>query len=383
MKLAILTQPLRDNYGGLLQAWALQKTLIELGHDCIIINREFIRPEDLPLLHRLIAKAKLAINILIGRQSRQVELSTEQIASVRANILQFLTNRYQRISPTIYTKSSLQEYVVEENFDGFIVGSDQVWRPLYSPSIGNYYLDFLPPDSKAKRIAYAASFGVDTWEYTSKQTKKCATLAHRFDLITVRESSGVNLVKEYLNATAVHVSDPTMLLSREAYENLINKPSVPIENSSGQLFCYVLDSSVGLSSAIQACAKAMNYKTYYCNALRKIESAEDLQHLEECVFPPVEQWLKSFHDAEMVITDSFHGTVFSIIFNRPFWVITNKARGESRFTSLLETFGLNNRIVRDLSKVNWNEPIDWNTVNKLRREFADKSREYLANILNK
>lgn len=381
MKIGILTQPLRTNYGGLLQAWALQKVLTVGGHECIIINREFTRFKDLSIPFRVFTQLKNELNILLGREKRRVNLSDNQSNYIRKNIIPFIETRYSGQSPKIYTNKELRQYVDENKFDAFVVGSDQVWRPLYSPSIGNYFIDFIAPESKVKRIAYAASFGVDNWEFTDKQTEAFRNLAEKFNLITVRESSGVKLVEEYLDCKAMHVLDPTMLLSRENYTDLINSSTVPLHKSDGKLFCYVLDQNPNLQNIIKRVEKENNLKAYYCNALRKAITQDDIKHLDECLFPPVEQWLKSFQDAEMVVTDSFHGTVFSIIFNKPFWVVTNKERGESRFTSLLQLFGLSNRVITDASIVNWEEPIDWTYVNTKRMSLAIMSKDLLYKAL--
>lgn len=381
MKIGILTQPLVNNYGGLLQAWALQQTLHRMGHQAIIIDRHSIRRKDLIWPRRIASILKTELYILLGRGKRRVNLSEYQTNHIRKNIIPFIEGRYLGVSPQLYTNKALRQFVDEENFDAFVVGSDQVWRPCYSPSIGNYFLDFLPKESKAKRIAYAASFGVDDWEYTAKQTEVFRNLAQKFDLITVRESSGVKLVEEHLNCKAIHVLDPTMLVSKEDYVNLINNSTVSLHGSCGKLFCYVLDQNPKLQTIINRAEKETNLKAYYCNAPRKAITADDVKHLDECVFPPVEQWLKSFQDAEMVVTDSFHGTVFSIIFNKPFWVVTNKERGESRFISLLQLFGLSNRIIRDVSVENWEEPIDWDNVNEKCIDLARASKNLLFTAL--
>lgn len=382
MKLGILTQQLRNNYGGLLQAWALQKVLAEEGHSVTIINREPCRLKDMNFFRRVASILKGELYVTLGREKRRYTLPPSEDNYVRQNIIPFVENRYGRISPTIYTGKELRRYVEQEKFDGFVVGSDQVWRPCYSPSIGNYYLDFLPNESGMKRIAYAASFGVDNWEYNPSDTKKCAQLAKKFDLITVRESSGVDLVRKYFNSTAIHVADPTLLLDRDDYDSLVDGSTVQLRTSDGHLFSYVLDGKSELDSAIMNCSAATGYKPYYCNAKRKYNSPEDLRHLDECIFPAVEQWLKSFQDADMIITDSFHGTVFSIIYNKPFWVILNNSRGAARFHSLLDKFGLANRIVNQSKNIDWKEPIDWSAINMRRKEFADYSKELLFSYLN-
>ncbi len=111
----------------------------------------------------------------------------------------------------------------------------------------------------------------------------------------------------------------------------------------------------------------------------------DIHDMDNYQYPPVEAWLKSFHDADFVVTDSFHGTVFSIIFNKPFIAISNKARGSARFLSLLKIFGLENRLVNDLAEVNvslLNASIDYGHVNEILASFRANSIDFIKNSLS-
>lgn len=383
MKIGILTQPLHSNYGGLLQAWALQRTLVKMGHEAIIINRVY-NPNlhKKPLLYRTLARIKNELLIAAGKRRRYLRVTDELKNLSEENVRKFRESRYKGISPNIRTNEELVEYVLKENFDAYVVGSDQVWRPCYSPNLMTYFLDFAKNNDKVKKIAYAASFGVDNWEFTKKKTKEAARLAPLFDLITVRESSGVDLVEKYFNCKATHVLDPTMLLQKEDYLKLIEKSTCPLQDSDGELFCYVLDKSPALTEAIKSCASSTGFKSYYCNYKDPYWKLMCNQNIEDCIVPPVEQWLKSFMDAKMVVTDSFHGVVFSIIFNKPFWVVANIERGTARFTSLLKLFSLENRIVSDPHSIDLKSPIDWSVVNAKRTALASKSLSLLSSYLH-
>lgn len=381
MKLGILTQPLYCNYGGLLQAWALQQTLTRLGHEAWIIRRVGPRFRDLSLPHRLFSYSYHSLMIALGREKKPLTLTEEQTSIIRRNTNKFVDNRYNNLTPLIYTQKALTKYVNENPFEGYVVGSDQVWRPAYSPHLSNYFLDFAENQPNVRRIAYAASFGVDYWDFNEKDTEIAKRLAPMFDLMTVREDSGVKLLKVYLNVEGRHVLDPTMLMDKSDFEQLVNDTTCALKDSDGELFCYVLDPAKKVKDVIEAYVKDSLNKPYYCCAIRLARSEEDLNHIEECVMPPVEQWIKSFMDAKMVITDSFHGTVFSIIFNKPFWVVVNEDRGTARFTSLLSLFGLEDRIVTPQSIPDWNAPIDWTAVNDRREELCKMSKSLLSNSL--
>lgn len=376
MKLGILTQPLFTNYGGILQAYALQSVLQSMGHEVKIIRRD---PKYLSIRfpNSILLDIKYYICKLLRRKSGAK--SAQQIKYVSSQTSRFI-NKYINITESLYTENQLNKYIANNQYDGFIVGSDQVWRPAMSPNIYNFFLDFLKHDP-ARRVAYAASFGVDNWEFTEEQTQICRQLAKRFDAISVREESGVYLCKKYLGVNAAHVLDPTLLLSEEEYTSL-----VIAENElklNGDLFCYVLDMTKDTMACIATIKSSMDYSDYYCMPDYKDTpyNIEKYKHL--CVFPPVTQWIRSFMDAKMVFTDSFHGTVFSIIFHKPFWVIGNKNRGLSRIESLLKIFGLQDRLITidDVSNTDWSKQINWKEVNQKRNLLKELSISYICNAL--
>ena len=370
MKIGILTQPLRTNYGGLLQAYALQTILKLLGHDVMIMNRCYIVPTK-----SLFSKVLRAKNLIIGRDVPCKDV--KKISFAEKNIQRFIEQRYF-ITESIYTTQELEECLVKENFNAIIVGSDQVWRPRYSPNIFNYFLDFC--SGKAiKRYSYAASFGVDTWEFNQTETEKCSQLAKMFDGITVRESSAIILCKENLGVKAELVLDPTLLLSAQDYIELLGNNT---QKSNGELFTYILDSGSEKNTIINHIAKDTSCQPYTCMPKLKLTYRNAKKNLKDCQFPAVEQWIQSFVDAKMVVTDSFHGTAFSIIFNKPFWVIANPRRGNTRMESLLELFDLKDRMITEenLANKNLSTPIDWDKVNRIKKEWQTKSIEFLQNI---
>jgi hypothetical protein len=383
MKLGILTQQLHSNYGGLLQAWALQQTLTRMGHEVWIIRREYPRPKDINIIHRYASSMYHGLLQLLGREKPAVKISEQHVAIIRQYTNQFIKSKYTHLTPLIYNEKELSKYINCNGFDGYVVGSDQVWRPKFSPAIGNFFLDFAKNISGIKRIAYAASFGVDFWEYNIEETAMAKELAPLFDMISVREDAGIKLVKDYLGLDAYHVLDPTLLMSTDDYINLINSSTCPLKESNGELFSYVLDSKESVQNIIDIVVRATHYRPYYCYAKRRVKTREDLLSIEECVMPPVEQWIKSFIDAKMVITDSFHGTVFSILFNKPFWVVINEERGASRFKSLLSLFNLDNRVVTSQASIDWHSPIDWDVVNIRREELCKRSISLLNDSLTK
>lgn len=370
MKIGILTQPLRTNYGGLLQAYALQTALRRLGHEVMIVNRCYTNPNK-SLLSRIL-RIK---NIIIGRSVACKNIN--DIAFAEKNTSRFIQEKYT-LTEAIYTTKALEACLVKENFGAIVVGSDQVWRPRYSPNIFNYFLDFCAGKA-VKRYSYAASFGVDTWEFSQQETEICSKLAKQFNGITVREASAVKLCKEHLGVKAQHVLDPTLLLSQQDYKALLKDNT---HTSGGKLFTYILDAGAEKESIINKLSEVAGLKPFICMPKLKFTYQNAKKSLKDCQYPAVEQWIQSFIDAEMVITDSFHGTAFSIIFNKPFWVLANPRRGNTRMESLLETFGLKDRMINseNIGQKDLKASINWEKVNTIKEDLKVESMSFLSNI---
>ena len=383
MKIGILTQPLHNNYGGLLQNYALQQVLKGMGHEVETVDWRYKRYKVLSeikawLLVRLRQFKELLLRMLLkDRPPRPYPFTEKDRKLIGRNTHRFV-EKYISVCPVLVnSEAELRSIDKQHRYDGYVVGSDQVWRPQYNPPAlrTSMFLSFT--DRKdVRRIAYAASFGTTDWEFTPELTETGASLAKRFDLITVRERSAVDLCKEHFGVEAIHVLDPTMLLNREDYEELVIAECEP--KSDGTLYHYILDASDEKTLLIENAAKANGLQPFTVMP----GSKWTLKHgIEECVFPPVTSWLRGFMDAEMVITDSFHGTVFSIIFNKPFWVIENSDRGSARFESLLRLFKLEDRMIAPGQEVDWTQEIDWDSVNAIREREKQKSIALLQGAL--
>lgn len=381
MKIGILTQSLQANYGGLLQNYALQQTLVRAGHEVETIDWEGgsgLRA----MLYRM--KVRVLHAFLPNRFSPlKYKPNNNEQAIIQRNTNHFI-NTYINHTEAIHSYDEFVRQAAKGGYDAYVVGSDQCWRPCYNAFLPSMFLDFVQ-DKQVKRIAYAASFGTDKWEFSPQQTAVCASLAQKFDLVTVREDSGVTLCKDYLGVDAVHVLDPTMLLSKEDYIQIIEKEQEP--KSDGTLFNYILDPDAKKSTFIDKVAQENGLKVFQvlpkCQA--ETRTRKDVKsRIDDCVFPGVSTWLRAFMDAEMTVVDSFHGMVFSIIFNKPFWVIGNAHRGMSRFTSLLKVFHLENRLLdaSGLDDVDLSQSIDWESVNEILKEKQKECKLLLLNSLN-
>ncbi len=370
MKIGILTLPLHTNYGGILQAYALQQVLKGLGHNVTTINRDYI--VKLPLKTRYLIYLKRGFEHYILRKNVIVFPDREENKTL--NIVRQHTNIF--IEKHIHcTNIKWFNQLEPTDYDCLVVGSDQIWRYIYNyffPGYNNAFLDFAK-DWNVKRIAYAASFGTDEWEYSPEETAECSTLAKMFDAISVREASAVEICKERLGVEATHLLDPTMLLTAEEYIKLFQETKTP--KSTGNLMCYILDRNEETNKITGLVSSQKGLTAFHTNS--RVEDGN--APIEERVQPPVENWLRGFYDAEFVITDSFHACVFSILFNKPFIVYGNKERGMARFNSLLSIFNLQERLVATPQEAQRiiNKAIDWKNVNTTLNKWREKSNKFL------
>ena len=381
MKIGILTQPLYNNYGGLLQCYALMQVLKKLGHEPELISR-IDRNQSSGWLYNLYNLTRHYASCILKRRLKH-RITTDEKEFIAQYTSDFINRYITPRSPFLFTSRQIREYVERSKFDAFIVGSDQCWRPMYSPCITDYFLGFLPKTTNNyKCLAYAASFGVDEWEFNSNETQKCASLAKKFNGISVRESSGIELCRKNLGVQATHVLDPTMLLEVDDYRKLVTTEEEP--QSAGRLFYYILDKNVKKQEVVNYVSETLHLKPFTAMPKCLLNSEKVIRNLKDCVFPPVTQWLRSFMDAEMVVTDSFHGCVFSIIFNKPFWVIGNKERGLSRFHSLLSMYGLQERLIipENMTSFDCSTPINWEEINQIRKDWQKLSYEFLIKNLS-
>lgn len=370
MKIGILTLPLHTNYGGILQAYALQTVLERMGHEvCLIEKRR--KPMRLPLWKTPLVYGKRIARNLMGHPFPifYEQKINREMPIIRQNTDQFI-NKYIKLRFV----DDFSE-IKKTDFDAIVVGSDQVWRPKYFHEIEHAFLDFTK-GWNIKRIAYAASFGTDEWEYTMEQTERCGELLRHFDAVSVREDSGVTLCHAHIDVEAQHVLDPTMLLAKEDYIQLFENANTP--KSKGNLLNYILDEAPEKLALIDKIAKEKDLVSFRVNS--KVENRE--ASLQERIQPSVEQWLRGFYDAEFVITDSFHACVFSILFNKPFIAVGNKDRGMSRFTSLLSMFGLEKRLLTSsFYNIEQIENIDWSKVNAILKDKVCTSIKLLTTNL--
>lgn len=323
-----------NNYGALLTCYALQESVKELGLVPGIINYH--------------CRWEKFEGLLSDRFSRKYLDLTEPCADFED---------LRRLNRQMQT---------------FIAGSDQIWRYKYFWPRGKniYQLSFA--SLNARKIAYAASFGLDRWEGGYENTLRTKYYMSRFDGISVREDDGVDICREVFGVRAEQVLDPVFLPEPGKWDLLIGNSSCRDE---GYVTSYVLDQSPDTLRLVEyVCEKNGIGKTINLVNASKNEVDAD-----------VEDWLYHIKNCRFFITDSFHGVCFAILFNKPFICLASMARGYSRFKSLFKLFGLEDRCVFSCEEAEGRaellHDIDYARVNRILAGERERSLKWLKNAL--
>lgn len=353
MKVGILTITDGQNYGNRLQNYAMQEMLKNIGLEVETIQRRTRR--DLTGINKMKADMKYAIKRMIGYKC-------DHYRRIRKKRFAGFNNKYIKFSQNIL-KNNIAPDGLNDKYDYFIVGSDQVWNArleIIKEDIKNHLAFFAEPE---KKIAYAASFGTDDVapEYRNLFSEGLST----YKAIGVREDSGVDIVKKICGRNdATVVLDPTMMLSVEQWRKLERKPKY-IQNQKYIVTYFLGGRGQKLTSYIKEIAN--EFQAEVINLDIEFLLDNDIEDKNFFTTTPDEfVWL--IEHAECVLTDSFHASVFSILFHKPFCTYERIAEEKennmgSRIQTLLKKFGLlkyygdiENPILRpqtyDISKIN-------------------------------
>lgn len=372
MKVAILTYPIHSNFGFLMQAYALQTFIKKLGHEPFTF---YITPSKKKMINKIKQTVKDILYTMRGAEGYRAFrywATKEQQEFMDSKTWDFVRNNIH-LTSKIEDLSALYKFDINE-YDAFIVGSDQVWRYAFLNRITTFYFDFLP-DTK-RRMSYAASFGISYLDYTKKDKATCKKLLEKFDILTVRESDGVKICTNDFGIDAIKVLDPVFLLDKNEYSGLAALGDFPIKGEF--LFTYILDPNAEKNAFVLKIANERRLKIV--NLLPEKFHLKGPSHIDTLVYPSVYDFLGAFKEADYVVTDSFHGTAFSIIFNKQFTVYSNKIRGNSRLISILQTFGIENRIFSD--QHHYSDVINYKRINHIISEQRSISSSILKEFLD-
>lgn len=361
----ILTHPLMGNYGGLLQAYAMYTVLERLGYQSYMYRYTPKNMDYKPWNYLWFLLSLIRYSLRLSRNANGI------LRKIHISYKLFKDLRFHHEN----------EYGKLEQNDSFVVGSDQVWRAIFCRMMKTpefYFLDFASPAQRSKSIAYAASFGTDEWEGTPEETKMCGQMLREFKAVSVREHSGVSICQNVFGVKAVQMPDPTMLLTKDDYQGIIDKEKTwcPV---TPWLSAYILDADEVNSNLSKDLANALNLQHQHLMGHADAPLGRG-RHA-----PTVSQWLRLIRDCDYMITDSFHGSVFAIIFNKPFVCLGNTYRGADRFLSLFNTFGLTARLITEpsLEKIleTLHTPIDWERVNTILASEQKRGYDFLTSNL--
>lgn len=337
-----------NNFGAILTAYGLYYRLEKLGHKTLMIEKpDFWWPGFTPEKH------------VLSDQFRK---------------------KHVVLSKPYKDKNELEK--LNEICSTFVVGSDQMWNHYLYETAGYYtFLDFAKDE--AKKIAYAPSFGHDIIFAPKEEWVNIKCYLNRFNAISVREASGVKLLKDKFNIKAVNNLDPVFLCPRRQYEKLGNSCDTVLPQK--YIFAYILDINDDKIKTLKQLSDRLGIP-YVCvtDAGQPIDRLPQYD-LDLTEMSSVEEWLKYVMNSEFVLTDSFHGTCFAIIFNKQFISIRNSGRGGTRFDSILGALSLENRLVTDTMPFEdyWSNlgVVNYKKINILKWILIKRSRDWLKRAL--
>lgn len=376
MKVGIVTFYRAPNYGAMLQANSLRRFIEAMGHDVVFVSYPRVAASRLPLWR-----------VFVSRHLQGIKTKLKNY--VRYQMMDFAASFPQ--TKRCRTMDDLRQATAD--CDAFIVGSDQMWNPLWCSRahLPLVMLDFAPEGKP--RIAYAASFGTTVWR-EDQNAKLAGELLHKFAKISVREESGVKLAKDLSGRTdAVQLVDPTLLHTADFYRKIITDAGVEIpEHKRPTIFRYLLDEwdNEAVSQKAFEFVKAK---------LNLMETDSDRIPVRGLLAPlckllgvtakvSVPEWLAKIAASDFVFTNSFHGTVFAILFHRPF--VSLLLRGpmsgmNERALSLLKKLGLESRAAYadDFGSIQKAicSPIDWSQIDALQLASVEDARAFVKECL--
>ncbi len=347
MKIGLITIWHERNYGAEMQAYATIRALQELGHHVEMI--------DLRLS---------SINMIKLSLKGHIASLLSNISPAERNFQKF----WEKYIPCTRQYQSLEDLQNDPpKVDCYIVGSDQVWNPdIVKSLLKAYLLDFGLND--IKRISYASSIGKNEWDFSEDLTEYVKKQLHSFTAISCREQTGCDILTNTFGVNSTNVVDPTLL--HDDYCELIGDTS-----ERRTLAFYPLYFDLELENYSQKLAKFLNLKWVNANDKKHILRGKLLWQRNS-----IEKWIESIATSQLVITRSFHGLAFSLIYHRQFIIINNSNRS-SRLKDLLEQLGLRHRLFTSIEEVEkarpWEDKIDYVEVDQRLIELRQRSWDFL------
>lgn len=389
MKIGIVTYVKCDNYGAELQAFALQWKLNSLGYDAEVINLEkrnidMKRNPDVILgaiKQRFKQEGVFAIVSIVRKflETKKRITDEDKYKAINENKHKLFENFFEnkvRHSEKYYSLDEISN-ATDLKYDVYIAGSDQIWNYIHTDRLDVYFLMFANK-FKAKKISYAAS--VSIYDIPKKWRAAYKTYFENIDVLSVRELHGAELVSKYSNKKAEVVLDPTFLLTKEDW---VREVANDCGIEGDYLLIYTLSGSPHIRKMAHDIARRLNLKVVNIKSGYSDEPDDGTINVYE--IGPAE-WVGLWSKAKYVVTDSFHGTAFSINFNIPFTTLVNpNSMMNSRVLSILKIMNLESRIVYDTLKGDLKPndiALDFTETNRILKQWKEKSLNFLLHALN-
>lgn len=384
-KIGIITISKTNNYGAELQAYASQKKLQLLGYDAELIDYLYYKHRDHKETKRsepvikFTTKEKIKHTLLYRFVSPFYEdfmcYFVKNIKVRKENFKNF-HEKNTKYSPEYRDIETL--YKTNHKYDVFIAGSDQIWNPSTGTSMAPYFLEFAPKDKL--KMTFASSFGVS--EIDSQYYPLYKNYISNLDVIGVREEDGVSLVKEIAGVEATKVLDPTLLLNKEEWSEVIE---TPINTEKKYVVIYVLHESDTLIKIAHYLQEKLGYEII--KLTKRGYSNQEYPKVINIEDQGPSGYIDLFMNASFVLTNSFHGTAFSTNFNVPFFAVLNRERkNNSRMINFLKMVELSDRIVwediESFEKLDELFKCSFNEANQLLQVERSKSEKYLTSNIN-
>lgn len=370
MNIGILTFHGSHNYGSVLQAYALSKQLSEMGHQVQIINLRNQAQKD---AYSIFKKRPFSVRNLIFDG---FTVMTYCPRKRRFRNFEYFINHVLPITMEEYG-SGEELRNAKLDFDAYVTGSDQVWNPSCQDFEPAYYLDFV--DESKLRVAYAPSLGKAN--HNSSDLSLIRNLLKNMDSISCREEDGVRVLQQLTTKLVTHVCDPVILLDKKYWDEFATEPLY----KEPYILTYFLNNNHGDRSQVDYLRKATG-----CRVIALNEYISDWlnPHVSLRIDVTPQQFVSLIKNATYVLTNSFHATAFSVIFERTFFTaIASQSdvhnNNDSRKIDFLKQLGLESRLIPNGTVPDLSAAIDYSNTRQRLQEFRNNSMNYLTQSLSK
>lgn len=365
MKIGIINFHCAHNYGAMLQAYALQENLIKEGHKAVIVD---FQPNVIMNGYKL-----WSVNKLFHPRSLAGTIKNYKKLKPKYYVFEKFKNDYMNLTEHKFKsldENSLNKY----EFDAFICGSDQVWNMDLNGGLTEYLLSFVK-DKEIKKISYAASIGTKSIKEEHKDIMKKELIT--FNNISVREDDAVKILKETFDLHVTHVLDPVFLINKNQWSGIAR---VPKKIDEKYVLLYGLEENELFEKTFKFIKENTDFKIINISPAKKLSN-----YIDETLYNVgPSEFIGLLKNAEVVFTNSFHGTCFSIIFGKKFFVIGHSELN-SRIESILRLIDLESHMINKefTSLQDFNEVIriDEEKINIILKAEIEKSKRFLRQAL--